>query len=307
VRGWLKGSIAVVVAVLVCAAMAPGASAAEAPEETGGVFLELTPTKDARVAVEVHPELGVVVVRTEIGPRRGALSHRQWGLVDYAARIPKTPIEGSIDLSVPGVLSIDGELTPAAGGGLTFDGSFHFTGKGGYLSFDRRHAIGGSTSGATAGCPEGCRASHPSLFDYINFPITFLGSDTQVLYSEGSLDSRLTRFQATHVEGAQVSNFDAHVLEWLPGGVAVLRVIEIAGAPSSDYKVSSTAEHPKSATLRPPAPFSGSAIYRSSGSIRSPMSGTLTGSLAVRILGVKVRLTGARSKASLINLEPGLR
>jgi hypothetical protein len=306
VRGWLKGSIAVLLAALVCAAMAPGASVAQA-EETGGVLLEVTPRKNARVAVEVHPELGVVVVRTEIGLRDATRSHQLWALVDYATPIPKTPIEGSIDLTVPGVLSIDGVLTPAAYNGLTFDGSFHFTGKGGYLSFDRTHATGGSTSGATAECPDGCQGSPPSLFDYINFPITFFGSDTQILYSEGSPGRRLTRFQATHVEGAQVSNFVAHVLEWLPGGVAVLRMIEISGVPSSDYKVSSTAEHPKSATLRPPAPFSGSALYRSSGSIRSPMSGRLTGSLAVDILGVNVRLALAGSKASLINIEPGLR
>ncbi len=305
-RDRLKVSIAVLVVALVCAAMAPVPSAAEAPEETGGVFLEMTPRKHARVGVEVHPQLGVVVVRTEIGPRGGAFAHRPWGLVDYAARIPKTPIEGSIDLTVPGILSIDGELTPAEDDGLTFNGSFHFTGKGGYLSFDRRHAAGGSTSGATAECPEGCRASHPSLFDYINFPITFSSANSQILYSEGSLDGRLTRFQATHEEGGQGSTFEAHALEWLPGGVAVLREIEIVGAPSFDYKVSSTAEHPKSATVSPPAPFSGSAVYRRAGSIRSPMSGRLTGSLAVRILGVKVRLAGPRSKASLINFDPGL-
>ena len=56
---------------------------------------------------------------------------------------------------IPGVLSIDGELTPAEGGDLDFDGSFRFTGKGGYLSFERRHLAAWSASGASAGCPAG--------------------------------------------------------------------------------------------------------------------------------------------------------
>lgn len=306
-RGWVKGSIAVLGLALVCAVAAPAASAAEAPEETGGVFLEVTPRKRARVVVEIHPQLGVAVVHTEIGPRDQATANRPWGMVDYAARVPKVPIEGRIDLKIPGVLSIDGEVAPLRGEeGLEFNGSFHFTGKGRYLSFDAKHATGESASGDSAACPAGCRGPNPSLFDYINFPIVFSNDNTQILYSEQSLGGRLTRFQATHAEGVQESAFEAHALEWLPGGVAVLRTIEVVGAPNSDYKVSSTAEHPKSATVRPPAPFSGSAVYRSAGNIRSPMSGKLTGTLSVDIFGVTVRLAGARAKASLINLSPGL-
>jgi hypothetical protein len=305
-RGRVKGSIVVLVVALVCGAMASVASAAEAPEEGGGVFLELSPRKQARVIVEIHPQLGVAVVYTEIGPRGVAMTHRPWGGVDYAARIPRAPIEGRIDLKIPGVLSIDGEVAPPESGeGLEFNGSFHFTGKGRYLSFNARHATGGSASGATAGCPAGCPGPHPSLFDYINYPIGFFGSNTQVLYSEQDVGGRLTRFQATHAEGVRESSFEAHALEWLPGGVAVLRTIEVVGAPGSDLKVSSTAEHPKSATVSPPAPFSGSAIYRSTGSIRSATTGKLTGPLSVDILGVKVPLAGAHSKASLINLTPG--
>jgi hypothetical protein len=306
VRGGLKGSIGVLMATLVCAAMAPGASATEAPEETGGVVFELTPRKHVHVTVEVHPQIGVAAVYTEMGPRGVASPHRPWGGVDYAARIPKTPIEGRIDLKIPGVLSIDGELTPAEGKDLDFDGSFRFTGKGGYLSFDRRHVAAWSASGASARCPAGCPGPNPSLFDYVNYPIGFFGSDTQVLYSEQGVGGRLTRFQATHAEGVRASAFEAHVLEWLPGGVAVLRVLEVVGAPGSGFDVSSTAEHPKSATVKPPAPFSGSATYRSTGSIRSATIGKLTGPLSVDIFGVKVRLAGAHSKASLINLNPGL-
>lgn len=294
-------------AALVCAVIAPAASAAEAPEEGGGVYLELSPRKQARVVVEVHPQLGVAVVYTEIGPRGLARDHRPWGAVDYAARIPKAPIEGRLDLKIPGVLWIDGELAPRRGGeGLEFNGSIRFTGKGRYLSFDAKHAAAGSVNGATAECPERCRGPNPSLFDYINVPIEFSNSNTQILYAEENVGGRLTRFQATHAEEVQESSFQAHALEWLPGGVAVVRAIEVVDAPVSDFTVSSTGEHPKSATVRPPAPFSGSAVYRSGGDIRSPMSGKLTGSLSVDILGVKVRLAGSRARASLFNLNPGL-
>jgi hypothetical protein len=56
--------------------------------------------------------------------------------------------------------------------------------------------------------------------------------------------------------------------------------------------------------VKPPPPFSGSAVYRRTGSLRSP-HGKLTGSLAVDLWGVKVRLAGAKAKAFLINLHPG--
>jgi hypothetical protein len=306
VRGWVRGSIAVLCLALVCAVIVPVAVAAEAPEEAGGVRFELRPRKHAYVRVEIRPELGVAAVYTEIGPHWGARPHRPWGMVDYAARIPKTPIEGRIDLTIPGVLSIDGELTPVGEESLDFDGSFHFTGNGGYLSFEKRHVTGWSASGATSVCPQGCLGPHPSLFDHIEFPLTFTGRNTQVLYASQSLGHRVTHFQATHAQGVAESSFKAQAVEWLPGQVAAMRTIEVVAAPESDFKVSSKAEHPKLATVRPPAPFSGSAAYRRGGTIRSPAIGKLTGSLSVDMFGVKVRLAGPRAKASLINLTPGL-
>jgi hypothetical protein len=71
------------------------------------------------------------------------------------------------------------------------------------------------------------------------------------------------------------------------------------------FKVASKAEHPEWATVRPPAPFHGSVVYRNAGDIRSPVSGTLTGSLSVDLFGVKVPLAGPRAKAALANVNPG--
>jgi hypothetical protein len=299
-------SIAMVLAALACAALAPVAGAAEAPaEEGGGVALELNPRKNTEVFVEIHPELGVAVIYTAMGVPTGRPG-QPWGEVAYAARIPKAPIDGRLELNVPGVLSIDGELTPSAGEHeLEFNGSFSFTGKGGYLSFDATHAVGGTDSGSTAPCPRGCPGSNPSLFDYIEYgELLYTNHTTQFLVSNQHLGDRAVHFQAAHGKDVRVSDFEARTFEWLPGGIAVVRTIEVEGAPQSAFKVSSTSEHPKWAKLRPPAPFSGSGVYRNLGSIRSPYSGRLRGSLSVDLFGVKVRLAGPRVKAGLANLAP---
>lgn len=300
-RGWVKGSIAVLLAALVCAVMAPGAMALE---ESEVVSLELTPRKEVRVWLEVRPLVGVAVLKTSIGvPRKGWTRSRN-GTVGYAARIPEGPFEGKLDVEIPGVASIVGELTPAAEG-LEFAGSFQFTGNGGYLRFESDHAIGRMLRGKYAAC-YGCRKAHPDLFEYIADPLTFSSSNVGILFSELRAEGRASSFQATNFRDGPGAGFQAQTLEWLPGHVAVNRKVELEKTFGAAFKVGSKAEHPKSATVRPPAPFSGPAVYRSAGSIRSPASGNLTGSLSVDLFGVKIPLAGPSAKASLINFSPGL-
>jgi hypothetical protein len=306
VRGRLKVSIAVVLAALACAALAPLAPAAETPEEKDGVFLELTPRKHARVFIEIVPPLGVAVVHTEMGPRGIARPRHPWGSVDYAAHIPKGPLEGRLDVQIPGVLSVDGEVAPRPGvRSLEFNGSLRFTGKDGYLSITTDHAIGIPMSGTTANCPGDCRGPNPSLFDYIFRSLTFSNQNTQVLNSRLNVGGRLTYFQAAHGQDAKASVFKAQSLEWLPRDVAAVRTVEIVQRGEANFKVNSRSEFPRWATVRPPAPFSGSAVYRTYGNPRSPSWGKLTGSLSVEIFGVKVPLVGPRATSSLINLHPG--
>jgi hypothetical protein len=304
VRGLLKGSIVVVVMALVCAATAPVASAAEAPEETGGAFFVLTPRKGTVVIVEIDPRLGVAIVRTEMG-EHGPSPGRPSGTVEYAARIPKRPIEGRIDVKIPGVLSIDGKVTLRGEGELEFNGPFHFTGKGHYLSFDLTHARGFSNSGTEATCLDLCQTPKPTLFEYITSPLTYSNHNTQVLSSEMSMGSRVTHFQASHGLHSRASLFKVQALEWLPRHVAVVRTLEAVERTGVGFRVSSKAEHPEWATVRPAAPFHGSAVYRNAGDIRSPVSGSLTGSLSVDLFGVKVRLAGPRANAALANVNPG--
>jgi hypothetical protein len=304
VRGWLKGSIAVLMAALVCAAMAPVAGAAEAPEETGGAFFALTPRKNTVVIVEIDPRLGVAIVRTEMG-EHGPRPHRPSGAVGYAARIPKRPIGGRIDVKIPGVLSIDGEVVRRGEEELEVNGSFHFTGKGHYLDFDLTHATGFSNSGTKATCLDLCQTPKPTLFEYITFPLSYSNNNTDVLFSEGSMAGRVTHFQASRRTHSRASTFKVQALEWLPHHVAAVRTLEAVEKTGVGFKVASKAEHPEWATVRPPAPFHGSAVYRNAGSIRSPVSGTLTGSLSVDLFGVKVRLAGPRANAALANINPG--
>jgi hypothetical protein len=304
VRGRVKGSIAVLLTALVCAVMAPGAGATEASEETGGAFFALTPRKDVVVLVEIDPRLGVAIVRTGMG-EHGPRPHHPSGTVDYAVRIPKRPIEGRIDVQIPGVLSIDGDVARRGEGELEFNGSFRFTGEGHYLDFDLTHATGFSNSGTKATCLDLCQTPKPTLFEYITFPLSYSNQNTQVLFSEGSMDGRVTRFQASHEKGSRGSTFKVQALEWLPRHVAVVRTLEAVEKTGVGFKVASKVEHPNWATVRPQAPFHGSAVYRNAGSIRSPVSGTLTGSLSVDLFGVKVRLAGPRAKAALANVNPG--
>jgi hypothetical protein len=306
VRGWLKGSIVVLCLALVCAAMAPGAMAVQPPEESEGVFLEVTPRKDVQVWVEVHPQLGVAVLRTSIGMSKEGVPRLRHGSVEYAARIPKAPLEGKLDLTIPGVASMVGALVEG-GEGLEFNGSFHFNGNGGYLAFDVAHATGGTLKRTAPICvPRECLTPNPALFEYVDSPFTASNFNTQILTSERGTRGRTSLFQATHYVRGTLSTFNAHTLEWLPGEVAVARTLEVEKAPGAAFKVSSKAEHPKSARLRPPSPFTGSAHYERVGSIRAPVDGKLTGSLSVDIYGVEARLAGPGAKASLFNFNPGL-
>jgi hypothetical protein len=307
VRGWVKGSIAVLVAALVCAAIAPGAIAAEAPERGEDLYLEVAPSPNVRAWLEVRPSAGVAVIKTLVGVTSENSLRRRYGMVDYAARIPKGPIEASLDVTIPAIASIVGKLSPVGRRRIEFQGELKFKGNGGYLSFKADRSFGEVLKGEGEQCIE-CQSGHPGLFQYITEPLEPSFLNSQVLLSTTRTGSRMTSFLAAHYRRGYGSGteFEAETFERLPTRVAVTRTIAISEAAAAGLKVASTSEHPESATVKPPAPFSGSAVYRSAGSIRSPASGELAGSLSVDLFGVKVTVAGARSRASLINLTPGL-
>lgn len=157
----MKVWIAVLVALaLACAVQAKPAAAAAAPEDEG-VFLELRPRKQTRVVIEANGELGVTVVDTEMGPLYGARAHRPRGTVDYAFRIPKAPLSESLELKVPGVLSIDGRLAPRRGEeGVEFNGyRFHRQGRLPPLPREPRDWVEPRTADVRSGVPAAERES----------------------------------------------------------------------------------------------------------------------------------------------------
>lgn len=325
-RGWVKGSIAVLGPALVCAVIAPGAMAAgiEVRPPTEEVRLDLKQVGRFRVTADIKPLLGVAVIRAETGPKEGARKGHPWGTIGYATRTAIGPAEGKLDVEFPGFGSIVGELVPrpnegggsawlgCEGGGtmegLEFRGSISFAGAGGSPTVDTDQAKGRLYRTSELRCRPGGGEGSPTgagLFDYLEAPYRAPGADTATLSTEVIAHGRVAGFEAIHHAAGNLSTFRAQALERLPGPVAVDRIVEVTGVAGSDFKISSKAEHPKSATVKPPAPFSGTAVYRSAGSIRSSASGKLTGSLSADIFGVRVRLAGPRAKASLINFSPG--
>jgi len=69
----------------------------------------------------------------------------------------------------------------------------------------------------------------------------------------------------------------------------------IDGAPPGTFLTTLPGEHPATATLKPPAPFSGEAEYVGA----SPVSHSWTGDLAVQLPGQLLPLTGPEFASSL--------
>jgi hypothetical protein len=326
VRGRLKISIAVLVAALTCAVAAPTAMAAgvEVRPPTEEIKLELGQAGPFRVTADIKPLLGVAVVWTETGPREGARKGRPWGAIGYATRTAVGPAEGRLDVEFPGFGSIVGELVPrpnegggsavlgCEGGGSMegqeFVGSISFTGVGGSPTIDAERAKGRLERMSELRCRRGGgqgSSAGTDLFDSLELPHRVLdGVQTDALSSKITAPGRVASFEAINRLGRDRATVRAEAMERL-GPIAIARAVEVTGVPGRAIEAGSKAEHPKSATVTPPAPFSGSAVYRSAGSIRSAASGKMTGSLSVDLFGVKVRLAGPRAKASLINFNPG--
>lgn len=312
----MRGTMAIVVVglALIGAAMSSRAAAAEteAPP-TESVTLEFPSRHGFRIYVEVRPLVGVAVIRTMKG--EGPLLRGRSSSAAYVAPVPVGPVEGRLDLEIPGIAQISGELVSsgverseaspagcpgplAPAGAVKFRGTFDFTGSGGYLSFDADHGKGvleRSGDPCAVGVP---KEPKPDLFTYLESEVAFTNQNSAILTSELSLPGRLSFFIAGHYVDGGGTLFEARSLERLPGPVAVERSFDLLPAPGADFKVSSGAERPASARVHPPAPFSGAGQY-------SRARGSLVGSLSVDLLGKRVRLAGRDSKAGLFNLNPG--
>jgi hypothetical protein len=210
-RPTLRAAVVVLVALVLVGAIAPSASAAGAPpdgEAKEANLLFPSPTNYRNVlALHLFPAKGVAVVETYEGSRNGGFE----GAVSYAIAIPPAPLDGSLDLSFPGLGSIVGTVTPdkpwtsAARAklcrsdypteGATFEGQLDFRGAGGY---GRWHATKSLVEVVLA-CgtePEKENGSH-ALFVHVIEPGPVLNGPAPIrLFAQGEVRHRVIEFIA---------------------------------------------------------------------------------------------------------------
>jgi hypothetical protein len=313
-RGMARIAIVVLGLVLVAAAVPAGAAAkgASGPEETLALYLH-APGHEYRHVLElkVLARQGAVTVLTEESDVE--VENNQG--VAYAMRIPKGPLGHRLNIRLPGLGRVVGRiLRPKSGsqGGCskgeeredaTFLGQIEFRGSGGYGHWRAHRAEAAITRACGEGAP-GVPKPPKSAFGYFaedgpffvrgsNGPTSFLeaidarGHDTGVEFS-AEVDGRGPE---------ETVGFVAIDFEWLHGGIAVKRWIQRRGLPRGDlFEIAPGGRRPPSATIRPPAPFSGEATYSRKGN-------TFLGDLSVHLLGRTVRIAGGHTEAFLANSD----
>jgi hypothetical protein len=311
-RGMARIAIVVLGLALIAVAVPAGAAAqgAKGPEETLTLFLH-APGHEYRhvLDLKVLAWQGAVTVLTE----ESDVEVENNGGVAYAMRIPKGPLGDRLNIRLPGLGRVVGRiLRPKSGsqGGCfrgeereddTFVGQIEFRGSGGYGRWRAHRAEATITRACGEGAP-GVPKPPKSAFGYSaedgplfaggsNGPASFLeaidarGHDTGVVFSA----------EVVGRGPEETVGFVAIDFEWLHGGIAVKRWIQRRGLPRGDlFEIASGGRRPPSATIRPPAPFSGEATYSRKGD-------TFLGDLSVHLLGKTVRIAGGNTRAALAN------
>jgi hypothetical protein len=315
----------VLLPLVLLAAPPTGASAAKAEvrpaEEHLGLILEhelpgrLSDSAEGThvLSLDVYPQRGVAVARTasndyDIGNNNS---------VAYVERIPTGPFDGYLDLHFKGLGSFVGEFVAretsaepvpkgCAGpqGASQFgelDGRIEFHG-GGYRRWSTSHAIAFLHRSPRLHCHAGAARREPppkNLFGYIEgSPGSFSGWRYS-LRARQRRPRRVTYLAVFRYErGSPVVNFDAGTYEWLPGRIATGRFVNRSVRGGAQLEASHGGYHPERATLRPPKPYSGVGVY-------SRATHRVTGSLAVRFPGLKLRLGSTDTVADLTD-EAGL-
>jgi hypothetical protein len=301
----------VLVGVALVAAVA--ASSAAAASERVEIYLPGPPGHPFRNTLQLKllPRLGAASVTT----MTNGSGFENGGSVAYATRTRKDLHPGRVDVRFPGLGRIvgrvvgDGKPEPRGETGCAatevtesghFLGHLVFRGAGGYRTWRASRAEAVTTRNPS------CREAVPpkTLFGYLD--------ETGPRFSGGS-DGPFSTLAAGRRSGkrsiqliAQIYgrgpeetvSFTASDYEWLAGHrIAAIRWMARRGVPLGDhFEIAPGAQRPPSATLRPPAPFSGEAIYSRKGH-------KLTGDLSVDFLGLKLRIAGAHTIAYLDNSE----
>jgi hypothetical protein len=161
-----------------------------------------------------------------------------------------------------------------------FTGRLRFDGEMQYASVHASHLRGKLTRHLPEVCDEPRSEAKPSPIRWTELQAT--SKDAQTIFDAFKFDSGSGSVQSR-------AFFVASVVEPLTPKFSIIRTAEI-GASSDDFEATREKGHVTSATVEPPAPFSGTATY-----LRSPPSSPegWTGSLAVELPGIgKIGLTG---------------
>jgi hypothetical protein len=261
------------------------------------------------LGLTVYAERGVAVVftdtsDTEVENDRG---------VTYATRVPKGPFDGRVDVHFPGLGYIVGWLVgvgrpegqAACAGSERESGSGHFVGhlafrgSGGYGTWHATRVSASVTRGCTAELTD--EPKPKTLFGYLDeFGPGFSGgSDGPFSVLDARIPGRKRSAELlalVYGRGPEESVvFTARADEYLGAGVVCERWAKRSGIPRRDqFEIAPGSRRPPSATLKPPAPFSGEATYSRQGQ-------TFLGDLEVHLLGRTVRLAGGSAEASVTN------
>jgi hypothetical protein len=321
----LAGALVGMAMIAIALAFPAGAAAANAEIQPAEESVELILQRPAHhhefegrhmLELQVYPLRGVAIARTESND----FDFENNDAVVYAERIPKGAFDGLLDLHFKGLGSFVGTFVPDESGRerhnpkgcvgpheLTSSGSLvggiRFTGAGGYARWSSSAAETFVQRSFALHCRKGA-AEHmrkpKTLLDYVATGPGHFNNWRYDLDARRRTHHRILYLNVVGYESSpRIADFDAGVYEWLPGGIAASRSVNRHVHRGRRLEVSQDGYHPQHATLRPPSPFSGSAHY-SRGTHR------LTGTLAVRFPGLKLRVASLHTSANLVD-EAGLR
>jgi hypothetical protein len=299
----------VAVSAVAAAVLAPAGGAArplQGPEEEAVIYLGGPRSHSKEVVLRVYAQQGVAVLSVSTFLREG----RDESSVSYATRIARGPLDRRIDVRIPGVGHAVGRLVgPGAGGGcdetqegheaVYFVGDFDFHGSGGDGPWRARRAP--VEFRREGGCGAPARKAR-KLGEYLDEagPQFYAnnGGPLSVIRTLKESKTRATElFAETYGEGPEETvAFTAIDYERLGHGVHCDRWVARRSLPRRDlFDIAPGGRLPKSATVTPPAPFSGEATYSRKGH-------TFLGDLSVEFPGLTLRLAGKGAEAFVANV-----
>jgi len=273
-------------------ALVPAASAAGGGEPDRQVDVHLG-VHGFQISVEGHESGGKGGVILVVTRHQEVAEYIVPGTVTESSIKARFGTLGEVDYSFGPKKSADAECFGSTGGAAAFSGTFEFTGENGYVHIDADHAQGYyQVEPESRTCKSG-RSSGSSASARAVAARALVGDEGATLTAQaGAKGSRPARILSVYGSPKASSEISAFLEEGV-GKMVVLRGVRMS-LKHRDFAWDFVAG---TATITPPAPFTGTATFiRRAGG--KPL---LRGSLALSVLGSPklVRMTGADFRAAL--------